>query len=171
MNFVAAIAFGANLAATSAESWTGATVPFCTSSPSQSWAPTMTSGPLPTLVASLNCARVSVATWTATLMPFSAPNWSAYFFSGRRAVGVGPDDEVGAGVAGRARRWWSATGAAAVVVVVPEGVAECPTAVAVRGPTAGAHEQGRDTRDGGSAKRTLVHEILLVDAQGASLRP
>ena len=51
---------GSNLAATSAESGTGATVPFCTSSPSQSWAPTMTSGPLPTLVASLNCERVSV---------------------------------------------------------------------------------------------------------------
>jgi hypothetical protein len=40
----------------------------------------MTSGPLPTLVASLKFARTSVATWTATLMPFSAPNSSAYFF-------------------------------------------------------------------------------------------
>src|SRR6478609_945082 len=69
------MADGANVAATAADRFTGATVLFWTSSPSQSWAPTMTSGPLPTLVASLNCWRTSVA----TLMPFSWPNWSAYF--------------------------------------------------------------------------------------------
>ena len=118
---VAAIAFGSNLAATSAASGTGATVPFCTSSPSQSWAPTMTSGPLPTLVASLNCWRVSVTTWTATLMPFSGPNWSAYFFSGparsasdqmtRSALAsrAGAPEVVGEGAA------------AVVVVLLPEG--------------------------------------------------
>src|SRR6476646_8317310 len=73
------MADGANVAATAADRFTGATVLFWTSSPSQSWAPTTTSGPLPTLVASLNCWRTSVATWTATLIPFSWPNWSAYF--------------------------------------------------------------------------------------------
>src|SRR5450631_662670 len=81
------MACGANLADTSAERLTGATVLFWTSSPSQSWAPTMTSGPLPTLVASLNCWRTSVATWTTTLMPFSLPNASAYFWmTGARSL-------------------------------------------------------------------------------------
>src|SRR5665647_103152 len=73
------MALGANLAAVSAERLTGATVLFWTSSPSQSWAPTTMSGPFPTLAASLNALRVSAAIWTATLMPFSWPNWSAYF--------------------------------------------------------------------------------------------
>src|SRR5262245_33468116 len=64
----------------SAERLIGATALFWTSSPSQSCAPTMTSGPLPAFVASLKLARTSGATWTATLMPCSWPNWSAYFW-------------------------------------------------------------------------------------------
>src|SRR5450631_4131889 len=81
------MAWGANLAASAAERFTGETVLFWSSSPSQSWAPTMTSGPLPALVASLNCWRTSVATWTTTLMPFSLPNASAYFWmTGTRSL-------------------------------------------------------------------------------------
>src|SRR3954454_8683405 len=73
------MAFGRNLPATSDERLTGATVEFWTSSPSQSCAPTTTSGPFPTFVASLNWVRVSVAIWTLTVTPFSAANSSAYF--------------------------------------------------------------------------------------------
>src|SRR5690348_6639142 len=73
------MALGRNFAATSELRLTGATVEFWTSSPSQSCAPTMTSGPLPTFVASLNCARTSVEIWTLTVTPFSWANWSAYF--------------------------------------------------------------------------------------------
>src|SRR4051812_37340291 len=120
---VAAIALGSNLAATSAESGTGATVPFCTSSPSQSWAPTTTSGPLPTFVASLNCTRVSVTTCTATLMPFSCPNWSAYFFRrGARSASAQMTRSALASRAGAPEVVGDASaGAAAVVVLLPEG--------------------------------------------------
>src|SRR6478609_1837236 len=113
------MADGANVAATAADRFTGATVAFWTSSPSQSCAPTMTSGPLPTLVASLNCWRTSVATWTATLTPFSWPNWSAYFCRiGARSLSAQITSSAFASRTGAPVVVGEAAGVVAVAVVV-----------------------------------------------------
>jgi hypothetical protein len=169
LNFVAAMACGANFAATSADSWIGATVLFCTSSPSQSWAPTMTSGPLPTLVASLKFARTSVATWTATLMPFSAPNSSAYFFRiGARSLSAQITRSAAASRDGAPVV--VGEGAAVVVVVVPEGVAEAE-AVAVESPPPHALTSRAATPVTAAAPKARLCMKSPCCAQGASLRP
>ena len=94
----------------------------------------MTSGPLPTLVASLNCWRVSVTTWTATLIPFSEPNWSAYFFSG--PARSASDQMTRSALASRAGApEVVGDGAAAVVVVLlPEAAGVLSAAAGVEDP-------------------------------------
>lgn len=72
------MACGANPAWSPGERLTGFTAPFWTSSPSQSWAPTMTSGPVPALLTAWKSLRTSVETWTATVIPLACPNWVAY---------------------------------------------------------------------------------------------
>ena len=85
------------------------------------------SGPLPTLVASLNCWRVSGAIWTATLTPASAPNASATFWTvGARSASVQMTRSAFASRAGSFVLSVAGVPDVAVLVVVPEAVVVSP---------------------------------------------